>query len=342
MRIVQSKIDSQYALQRINSSVFPDPVAVSINIFRVTHHICNRIKESPDEFLVRQAEFLPIETRDGQSFYLDPDGGCWRLFPLIEGARTFETPKSSLIAKRAAAAFGYFHYLLHDLPEPRLKETIANFHDTPARFCQFHKVLGLDVQGRANTCRPEIDIALEFEESAGKLSELHQRGELPERNVHNDAKLNNVLFDETSEQAVCIIDLDTVMPGLVLYDFADLVRTATMTAEEDEKDLGNVAMDMALYESLVDGYLSTAGGFLTVAEVENLALAGKIITIETGLRFLTDYLAGDKYFRTHRPGQNLDRCRAQFALATSIDEQLSPMQSFTAAAYARVIAKRSW
>ena len=340
VRISQSEIHSQFALQRINSSVFPDPIAVSENICRITSHICNRAKESSNDLLARQHQFLPIKTKAGYSFYRDTEGQCWRVFPLIDRTRTFETAKSALIARRAAAAFGYFQFLVYDLPEPRLTETIAKFHNTPTRYAQLREALQNDTCDRAGLCIPEIDAALSFEESAGILTALYEGGELPERVVHNDAKINNVLFDDVSERAVCIIDLDTVMPGLALFDFADLVRTGTMTVPEDETDLEKVTMDMVLFESLVDGYLSTAGGFLTEVETEYLPLAAKTITIETGLRFLTDYLAGDEYFRIHRPEHNLDRCRTQFALAASIDSHLARMRSFTEAAYLRLVEKR--
>ena len=239
-------------------------------------------------------------------------------------------------AREAAAEFGRFQDLLRDLPGPRLNETIPDFHNTQARYVQFHEALASDLHDRASRCRREIDWALAREELAGSLVDLQAAGAIPERITHNDTKISNVMFDSDSGKAVCVIDLDTVMPGLALNDFGDLVRTATTPAAEDETDLSRITMNTDCYAALVDGYLGTAGTWLNEVEVGNLALAGKIITIETGLRFLTDYLSGDTYFRAHRPDHNLDRCRAQFALAASIDEQLGEMQRLTAAIYRRM------
>ncbi len=213
---------------------------------------------------------------------------------------------------------------------PCLNETIPDFHNTPARFDQFRTALKIDSHNRAKLCEREIEIALRHEESAAVLRKLQERGDLPERIVHNDAKLNNVLFDNATGLPACVIDLDTVMPGLALYDFGDLVRTATMPVAEDEPDLDRVVIQLDLYEQLVDGYIGSTIDFLNDAELEHLACAGSVITVETGLRFLTDYLAGDTYFRTQRADHNLDRARVQFAFAASIDENFSTMQSVTA------------
>jgi thiamine kinase-like enzyme len=232
--------------------------------------------------------------------------------------------------------FGQFQNQVSDLPGPRLHETIRDFHNTPARYRQFHTARAVDTHDRARHCIPEIEWALAHEQTAGSLLALQEAGEIPERVTHNDTKLNNVMFDEQSGKALCVIDLDTVMPGLALYDFGDLVRSATMTAAEDETDLSKVGMRMDYYEALVDGYLSTTISFLTDVEIENLAISGRIITIETGLRFLTDYLSGDEYFRIQRPDQNLDRCRTQFALADSIDEQFDAMRLAVTSSASRI------
>jgi serine/threonine protein kinase len=301
----QDSVDVRYILQRINKSVFRDPAALMKNIRRVTDHLKTRVSEGHTCLTL-------VPTEAGGDFYIDEGGEYWRMFQYVDGAR-----------------------MLHDLPGPRLHETIPDFHNTPARYAQFHEVRELDEHGRAGKCAREIDRALAFEECAASLVELHEAGQIPERITHNDTKINNVLFDLDTDRAICVIDLDTVMPGLSLYDFGDLVRTATTPAAEDETDLSKLTMHMDYYEALVDGYLGTSAGFLGEVEVENLALAGKIITIETGLRFLTDYLSGDIYFRTNRPEQNLDRCRAQFALAASIDEQLEQLRQVTAAAWRR-------
>ena len=311
--------NARIILQRINEHVFKDPESLMENVHRITAHLQTK---SDDE---RHCLSL-VSCDDGRFLHDDGDGGIWRAYPFIDGARTFDEAESTTQAREAAAMFGQFQNLLGDLPPPRLHETIPDFHNTPARYRHFHEALERDSQNRAQQCRTEIDCALAYEVAAGRLVDLESAGILPERIAHNDTKLNNVMFDEQSGKAICVIDLDTVMPGLVLYDFGDLVRSATASASEDEADLSQVSMRMDYFEALVEGYLSTAIDFLTAAEIENLPMAGKIITIETGVRFLTDYLAGDKYFRTNSPHQNLDRCKAQFALLASIDAQFEEMQ----------------
>lgn len=310
--------ETRFILQRINQYVFRDPESLMENIRRITEHLRSKITGS------RSCLSL-VPANDGSYFFLDEEAGYWRAYQFIEGASSYDEVANTTQAREAAAMFGRFQRLLGDLPGPRLHETIPNFHNTPARFWQFHEVLERDAHDRARHCAAEIDCALAYEEAAGALQALQDAGEIPERIAHNDTKLNNVMFDEHSDKAICVIDLDTVMPGSVLYDFGDLVRTAATPTMEDETDLSAVRMRMDYYEALVEGYLSTAMGFLTETEVGNLSMAGKVITIETGVRFLTDYLSGDEYFRIHRAGQNLDRCRTQFALAASIDGQFDKM-----------------
>lgn len=311
--------NARFILQRINEHVFKDPVSLMENVHRITTHL----QAKSDD--VRSCLSL-VSCAGDRYLYDDEKGGFWRAYPFIEGARTFDKAKSTTQAREAAAMFGQFQNLLRDLPPPRLHETIPDFHNTPARYRQFHEALERDSHNRVQKCKTEIDCALAYEVTAGRLIDLESAGILPERIAHNDTKLNNVMFDEESGKAICVIDLDTVMPGLVLYDFGDLVRSATASASEDEAELSQIGMRMDYFKALAEGYLSTAIDFLTAAEIENLPMAGKIITIETGVRFLTDYLAGDRYFRIHSPNQNLDRCKAQFALLASIDAQFEEMQ----------------
>lgn len=310
---------ARHILQRINKHVFRDPESLMENVRRVTEHLRSK-SARPDHCLSL------LETHEGNCFFVDEEQEYWRVYRFIEGARTVDTALNTRQAREAAFAFGQFQSQMCDLPPPRLHETIADFHNTPARYRQLHRALEEDVCGRAQDCGAEIECALFFEESAGMLAALQDSGDLPLRIAHNDTKLNNVLFDERSGAATCVIDLDTVMPGLALCDFGDLVRTATVSAAEDETNLANVSMRMDYFEALAEGYLGAAAAFLTDAEVRHLAMAGKILTIETGIRFLADYLMGDKYFRIHRPQHNLDRCRTQFALVASIDEQLGAME----------------
>jgi thiamine kinase-like enzyme len=236
------------------------------------------------------------------------------------------------MAREAAKAFGRFQSLIADLPEPRLHDTIPDFHNTPKRFSRFQEVLAANKLNRAHDCQSEIEFALGCQDLAKVLLTMFERGEIPERITHNDTKLNNVLFDNKTGEAICVIDLDTIMPGLAAYDFGDLVRTSTCFAEEDERDLSKVQFEMPMFEALADGYFSTASGFLSSKEQESMSIAGQVITFETGLRFLTDYLEGDNYFRIHRPDHNLDRCRTQFKLVQEMDKQSSQMKKVISAA----------
>ncbi|MFH0908952.1 MAG: aminoglycoside phosphotransferase family protein [bacterium] len=290
----------RFLLQRINHDVFKNPAAVMENIARVTAHL--RSKNVPTLSLV--------PTRDGRPYLTDNAGGTWRMYDYIAGAQSFDLADSPARAREAARAFGGFQCALADLPPPRLKETIPDFHNTPQRFAAFRQAVASDRANRAVAAKREIEFALSHESLERALIDLH----LPERVTHNDTKINNVLFDERTGRAVCVIDLDTVMPGLALYDFGDLVRTATSPAAEDERDLSRVVFQRSMYDALVEGYLEAVGDMVVEAEKENLALAGRVITFETGLRFLTDHLNGDAYFKVHREGHNLDRCRMQFRL----------------------------
>ena len=293
------------------------------NIQRVTGHLQTKDTGS--------RSFLSlVPTGDGGCYFIDEEQEYWRTYRFVEGARTYDEAASVQQAHEAAAIFGEFQNLICDLPGPRLHETIADFHNTPARYRRFHEAVERDSHGRAGLCRAEIDCALSFEDGAGVLVALQDAGDLPERITHNDSKLNNVLFDEHGDHAICVIDLDTVMPGLSLYDFGDLVRSATTSAAEDATDIADIGMRLDYFEALAQGYLGTAMNFLTEKEIGHLAVAGKVITVETGVRFLTDYLSGDEYFRVHGPRQNLDRCQAQFALAASIDRQMADMQRVVA------------
>ena len=322
---------ARYIFQRINEHVFRDPVALMDNIRRVTEHLDAKSVDA-------RSHLSLVPNIDGGHCYLDENNRYWRAYLFIEGARAYDTVASTAQAREAAAIFGRFQRLISDLSAPRLHETIADFHNTPARYRHFHKVLRRDSHDRAGHCMAEIDCTLAYEKAAAVLVALQDAGNVPERIAHNDTKLNNVMFDAQTGKALCVIDLDTVMPGLVLYDFGDLVRTATTSAAEDETDLSRVTMRMEYFEALVEGYLSTALAFLTESEIEYLYIAGKVIAIETGVRFLSDYLSGDEYFRVHRPDQNLDRCRAQLALVASIDAQLDEMQRVVASVASKLKA----
>ena len=330
IRISHFDSRKRYVLQRINDTVFRDPLAVMENIDRVTRHIQALPLARFSGQIPGQQTFAPIRTRSGDPYSQDDAGRTWRLWPYVYGASTINNVQSAAQAREAAKAFGVFQCLLQDLPGPPLKETIPGFHDTVARFVQFRAALDVDRHDRARHCQAEIEAALSYEPFVTSFCSLANADVLPVRIAHNDTKINNVMLSDETGEAVCVIDLDTVMPGLALFDLGDMVRTMTVSAREDQADCNDVVMRMDYYEAVTAGYLDAAGAFLSQDEIHNLPDAGKIITLENGLRFLTDHLDGDQYFRTTRENQNLDRCRIQFALVRSIDEQLDTMRSITA------------
>ena len=308
----------RYILQRINHNVFKNPVALMENIQRVTVHLAGKLARERD-FSRRVLTLIPA--RHGLCYHCDAQGNYWRTYLFIEQALTYDAVESTQQAFEAAKAYGRFQGLLADLPGPRLHDTIPYFHNTPKRFTALEGALAKDVANRAKLAKPEIDFALAHKPITSVLADA----KLPERVTHNDTKFNNVMLDDATGEGICVIDLDTVMPGLVLYDFGDMVRTATSPAKEDERDLSKVKMQFPMFEALVRGYLASAADFLTKAEKQHLTFSGKLITFENGIRFLTDYLAGDTYFKVHREGHNLDRCRTQFKLVESIEQQEEQM-----------------
>ncbi|WP_420237853.1 phosphotransferase enzyme family protein [Telmatobacter bradus] len=315
---VAGGVSGRCILQRINSHIFRQPLELMQNIARVTAHLAECVVGQPD---AERRVLRLIPTRAGGNSCIDAEGYHWRAYHFIENARSYEAVESAEQAYKAARAFGNFQCQLATLPAPRLHDTIPDFHNTPQRFAAFAQALEADVCNRAATARAEIDWALSHQVLAGVLLEAG----LPERVTHNDTKFNNVLLDEATGEGICVIDLDTVMPGLALYDFGDMVRTATSPAGEDERDLSKVRMQLPMFEALLRGYVDAASGFLTAEEKRLLPASGKLITFEIGLRFLTDYLSGDTYFKIHRPEHNLDRCRTQFRLVESMEEQEEAM-----------------
>jgi len=305
-------------LQRINTAIFTNPVAVMQNIERVTHHLrSKRAREADVDRRVLQLIAAP----DGRSWHVDPEGRYWRAYRFIEGARTYDAVSSLAQAFAAAKAFGEFQRLLSDLPSPPLHESLPHFHNTARRFDALERAIAADAAGRCAEAQNEIAFAISRNAIATALLDAG----LPQRVTHNDTKLNNVLLDDATGEGICVIDLDTVMPGLVAYDFGDMVRTMTCPAAEDEQNLSRVTMQFPLFEAVLRGYLEGANGFLTSGEREHLVTGAKVIVFEQGIRFLADYLAGDTYYKVQRPGQNLDRCRTQFKLLQSIEHQEDAM-----------------
>lgn len=308
----------RYIVQRINHHIFKDPPALMENVRRVTAHLG---RKSAAAFDSSRRVLTLIAARDGQPYYCDAQRNYWRVYVFIERARTFDNVENPRQAFEAAKAFGQFQKLLADLPAPRLHDTIPDFHHTPKRFAALEKAVEADAVNRAQLAKPELAFALQRKSAASIL--LGAR--LPERVTHNDTKFNNVMLDDATGEGICVIDLDTVMPGLAPCDFGDMVRTTTSPAQEDERDLSKVKMQFPMFEALARGYLAAAAEFLTPAEKKLLPFSGKLITLEIGLRFLTDFLAGDTYFKVHREGHNLDRCRTQFKLVESIEQQEAAM-----------------
>ena len=314
----QGGVRVRYIIQRINHSIFKNPLALMENIQRVTNHLGAKSAGLPDQ---SRRVLTLIPTREGMACHRDPEGNVWRAYVFIEHARTFDAVESAEQAFKAAQAFGRFQGLLADLPAPRLHDTIPDFHHTPKRFAALEEAIQTDVVNRAALAKPEIEFALRHRSICGVLLDA----KLPERVTHNDTKFNNVMLDDATGEGICVIDLDTVMPGLALYDFGDMVRTTTSPVKEDERDLSKVKMQLPMFEALARGYLSSAESFLTKEEMRFLPFAGKLITFEIGIRFLADFLAGDRYFKVHREGHNLDRCRTQFKIVESIEQQEGQM-----------------
>ncbi len=313
----------RYIHQRINHAVFRDPERLMENIERVTRHARHVIEETGGNADRETLTLIP--TTDGRSFYCSPEGDCWRTYLFIEGARTYDQIVDPRHVQSASNAFGRFQEMLQTLPGGRLNETIPSFHDTPRRVASLEAAVAADRVNRVQTARPEIDFVLERRAEASVIVDLLEQGLVPERVTHNDTKLNNVMIDDTTGAGICVIDLDTVMPGSALYDFGDTVRTAAATAPEDERDLSRVGFDLGTFELLVRGYLDATRDFLSDEEIDLLPVAGRLMTLECGIRLLTDHLEGDTYFKIHRESHNLDRCRTQLAMVAEMDRRMDEM-----------------
>jgi aminoglycoside phosphotransferase (APT) family kinase protein len=321
----QAGTQVRYVLQRINRHVFKNSAAVMENIGRVTAHVRKRLAAAGVADISRRVLTL-VPTRDHQLSWVDTDGSHWRCYLFIEGARTYDQIESAAQATAAARAFGEFQGLLADLPAPRLHDTVPAFHHTRQRFAALRQAIENDSANRAAGVPREIAFALDRERIVDVLLDAQSRGELPERVTHNDTKLNNVMLDDRTNEGICVIDLDTVMPGLALYDFGDMCRSACRPTAEDERDLTKVEARMDMFAALVHGYLASAGAFLCPAERRHLAFSAQLITFEVGIRFLTDYLEGDRYFKIRSPDHNAARTRVQFKLLESFEHRADEME----------------
>lgn len=324
----ENNVVKKYVLQKINTNVFKNPDELMSNIVAVTEHIRKKNIENNVDYPERRTlSFFPC--LDGKYYYFDKNNACWRLYVYVDDVYTFNTIDNEEVFYNAGAAFGEFQNLLTDFDGASLYETIKNFHNTASRFNDLKKAIEENKSGRLDTVKAEIEFALEREADTHVLVDMIAEGKLPLRVTHNDTKLNNILFDNITNKGICIIDLDTVMPGLSMYDFGDSIRFGANTAAEDEKDISKVSLSLSLYEAYVKGYLSSAKDGLTDLEKELLPFGAKIMTYECGIRFLADYLDGDVYFKTAYPEHNLVRCRTQFALVKDMEDKMEKMMEIT-------------
>ena len=311
---VETDNGTLYILQRINTHVFPDVAGLMSNIASVTEFLSARASDP------REAMHL-VRALDGSAYVVDDDGGCWRVYDFVTGSVCLQKIERAQDFYECAFAFGNFQQMMAAFPAETLSETIPNFHNTPDRYRKLNRAIAEDRMHRVKEVSEEIAYAQELLQEVGKLHALRESGALPTRVTHNDTKINNVLMDEITGKALCVIDLDTVMPGLAAYDFGDSIRFGAATAAEDEVDLSRMRLNVDLFEIYTRGFLAACKN-LTTLEQETLPLGALTMTQECGVRFLTDYLEGDTYFKIHRPDHNLIRCRTQFTLAADIKRHL--------------------
>lgn len=325
--LVHSTLDDgtekRYILQRMNREIFKQPEELMENILNVTSFLRKKIVEKGGN--PERETLNVILTKDEKPFFVDSIGEYWRAYIFIEDSISYDTVESPKDFYESAVAFGNFQSLLSDYPAETLHETIEGFHDTKKRFATFKKAVEDDIMGRAASVQDEINFVLEREDVACVLGDMLAKGELPLRVTHNDTKLNNIMMDKETGKGICVIDLDTVMPGLSIHDFGDSIRFGASTGAEDEKDLSKISCDMELFKLYSEGFIKGCKGSLTEKELEMMPMGAKVMTFECGMRFLTDYLQGDTYFKVHREGHNLDRCRTQFKLVKDMEEKWETM-----------------
>ena len=313
----------RFILQRLSASAFPDPKALMENFAGITAHLREKIRAAGGDPMRETLNLC--YTRDGNTYYTDTTGNAWRMTSFVEDTVCLQDATPELF-EASARAFGRFQQLLQDYPAHTLHESIANFHNTEDRFAKFMAALEADKLDRAKNVMQEIQFVLDHKADCSVALQAFREGILPLRVTHNDTKLDNILFDKETLEGICIIDLDTTMPGLSIYDFGDSIRFGANHCAEDEKDLSKVNFDIELFRRYTRGFLEGTNGSLTNAEVMYLPWGAKLMTLECGIRFLTDYLDGDHYFRIHYPEQNLDRCRTQFKLVTDMEAQWQQLE----------------
>jgi hypothetical protein len=320
----ESEQDDDYIIQLLNTNVFRDPDAVVQNISLVTSHILDKLRREGEKDLKRRV-LHPVDTIDGKLKYIDSENQVWRCFIYIPDHKSFDRAINEHQVFEGGKAFGKFLSDLSDLPVSQIKDTIPDFHNLDWRIQQFNDALSNGILSRISETESEINMLKKRQEEMRIIRKLGSEGKIPLRIVHHDTKINNVLYTP-DEQALCVIDLDTVMPGYVHDDFGDAIRTFTNTGEEDDDDLNNVSMNIRYFAAFTEGFLGVAGQMLNASEKEYLALSARVMTYMQVLRFLTDYLNGDTYYRIHHPGHNLQRARAQMKLLLSMEEQYGEMK----------------
>ena len=323
--MAEDKTAPRYVLQRINTVAFKDPVSLMENIGLVTAHIRASYESEGIDPARRVLNIIPAD--NGTLLYTDPEGGAWRAYGFVEDATAYNAIESAALFREAGVGFGEFQTRLSDFPAEKLTETIPGFHNTARRFETFMASVEKDAAGRAASVADEIGF---FTSRRALMSSIVDRlgGELPLRVTHNDTKLNNVLIDDETGKALCVIDLDTVMPGSALYDYGDAVRYGACTSAEDEPDTSKIGFDMDLFRAFTEGFVSATAGNLTDTEIRLLPLGIAVITCELAMRFMTDYLDGDVYFKTNYEGHNLVRARAQMKLLTEVEAKMDEMYAF--------------
>ena len=314
---------SKYILQRINTAIFKNPEELMKNIEAVTAHLTDEIEKSGGDPM--RETLMLVKTTDGKSYYKTSDNEYFRMYYFVEDTVTYQSAQKPKQFYAAAKAFGLFQKRLSAFPAEKLYETIPDFHNTVKRFKDFKQAVDSDIKGRKKDVLPEIEFALERESFTSIITDALETGEIPVRVTHNDTKLNNVLFDRSTDEAICVIDLDTVMPGSLLYDFGDSIRFGASSGAEDEKDLDKIYCRLEYFEAFAKGFIEALGSDITEKELELLPVSAKMMTYECGIRFLGDYLNGDTYFKTHYPEQNLDRARTQFKLVADMESKMDEM-----------------
>ncbi len=314
----------RYILQRMNQEVFKNPKELMENVTGVTTFLQNKIRENGGD--PEREALNVILLKDGGSYWQETDNTFWRVYRFVEGADSLDVVERPEEFYESAVAFGQFQKLLADYPAESLHETIPNFHNTIDRVEKFKKAVEADVMKRAADVREEIQFVLDREADCHVLCDMLAAGEIPLRVTHNDTKLNNIMLDHETGKGICVIDLDTVMPGSALYDYGDSIRFGANTGAEDEKDLSKISCDLELFSLYTKGFIEGCGGSLTEKEIRMLPMGAKLMTLECGMRFLTDYLEGDHYFKIHRPEHNLDRTRTQFRMVKDMEDKWEKMQ----------------